>query len=244
MKLTKLCKFAAIAFAVAGAGTAAAQSKSLSCNGRAVPAALQEGKINPNVLLDAAMKGKTFEYNANASVVGTEAMLIQYYGMRLSLRSIPSEADRLAVQRVAQLMQNNFVIAGQMALGATSQSGAVPTAIQEPLAKYVTNATEPFHGDDELTTITENLKKATEKIEPMSEKPRTFARWLVKAAAFDDAVAYDASLSALCMSQPTDADMKILKGAYDIAKIDRNKNYRDPAVFSGALPDLNKSHKH
>lgn len=243
MKITT-CHILVAAVVASFAAGASAQSKPIGCNGRTIPAALQDGKINPNVLLDAAMKGRTFEYTQNASVVGTEAMLIQYYGMRLSLRSIPSESDRAAVARVAHLMQNNFVIAGQMALGATTQSGTVPPMIQEPLAKYVTNATEPFHGDDELTTISENLKKANDMIAPMTEKPRVFARWVVKAAAFDDSIAYDAALSALCMSEPTAADLKVLKSAFDIAKIDRNKKFRDPAIFSGALPDLNKSHKH
>lgn len=224
------------------AAQAQAPKVSLSCAGRVVPGALADGKLNADALIEAAMRGKTFVYGENAAVVATEAMLVQYYGMRQSLRSLPSEPDRKAVGRIAHLIQNNSVVAAQMALGSyvvAHPAGDVP----RPLYTYVNNATEPYHGDDELNRLAEQIKLATTMTEEMSPKPKAFARWVIRAAAFEDAVAHDAAMAGFCMSSPTLNDHNLMKSAYGVAKLDRSRKYRDPAVHSGGMPDLNPLHK-
>jgi hypothetical protein len=240
--LRVLAAAAAVLLLCAGRAEAAPASTApadLSCKGRAIATAGKPAEIDPTALLDSAMKRKPFVYGEAASVAGTEAMLVQFYGMRQSLRSLPAEQDRKSVARISHLMQNDYVIAGQMALGAELMGGRIPPGILGPLARYVTNSTEPYHGDDELTSVNDQIKRATVMLGPMSEKPRAFARWAMRAAGFDDAVALDAAMAGLCLSSPSSNDMKLLGQAYQVAKLDRSKAYRDPSIHSGAEPSLN-----
>lgn len=240
--LRSICGIAAAAVWAIALPASAAQAPShqvsLGCGGRTVPGAVEGGKLNADALIDAAIRGKTFVYSEGAAVVATEAMLVQYYGMRQSLRSLPEESDRKAVARIAHLIQNNNVVAAQMALG--SLMVGHPTAnVPRPLYTYVNNATEPYHGDDELNGLAQQIASATAMTDDMSSKPKAFARWIVRAAAFEDAIAHDAAMSGFCMSSPTATDHKQLKAAFDVAKLDRSRKYRDPAVHSGGMPDLN-----
>lgn len=230
---------AVVAMATSCAMASSAPAPTPSCKGRA----LQGDAGNAAALLEQAMRGKKFDYNEAASLVGTESMLMQYYGMRMSLRSVADERMRAGVARISQLMQNDYVIAAQMALGAGSLRTQLPAAVAQPLAKYVDNATEPFHGDEELTMLSEQIQRAMVVTEGMSPRPRAFARWVMRAAAFDDAVALDAAMAGYCMSAPSAQDDKLLAQAHAIARLDRSKTYRDPAVFSGAQPDLNTIRK-
>ncbi|MGJ7523505.1 hypothetical protein ACSFA0_23695 [Variovorax sp. LT1P1] len=190
------------------------------------------------------MKGKRFALVPGQALVTMEGTLVQYYSLRQSLRAIPEEDGRVAVQRIASLIESNFVIAAQMALGVSAMQGRVPPGLLEPIDRYVSNITEPYHDDAELTSIKSKVTAGRKTVEAVSVGARPFARWAVLAYAWDDKVAIDAALGGFCMSSPTGTDVQTLVKAVTAARLDRSQVFPDSAALSGGLPVGERSHRH
>ena len=194
-----------------------------SCQGRALLQPGTDGKFDALQVLDAGMVGKRFDRKPAVSLAATESMLVKYYGMRPSLRSLPVGSDRKAVETIAYMMDNGNVVAGQMALGALNPRNNLPPDMMRILSGYVNAVTEPTGEDQELIAAKEKVDKAIQMAEGMSPQPRAFARWLMKAAAWEDGVAHDAAMSGFCSSEPSANDLDLLKKALKVAKLNRGK---------------------
>lgn len=209
----------------------------ISCSGRDTPAAKNLGSgLSADPLLDSAMEGKKYTLNPGASLVSMEATLVQYYGLRQSVRSIPDDSGRVAMQRVATLVENNYAIAAQMALGSSVSRGLIPPPLSGYLLRYVMNLTEPYHDDPELLDVKAKGEAGQRSVAQMSVKVRSFARWAVLGSAWDDQVAVDASLSGFCMSSPTKEDLKLLNVGMRVARLDKSKSYGEPGTQSFGIP--------
>lgn len=228
--------FVALICAAFSISALAAPAK-VSCQGRsqAIPRDAN-GVLDPDALLDSAMKGKTFALTPGASMVSLESNLVQFYGLNQSLRSIPADDGRKAIERVATLIENNYVIAAKMALGASAMRNLIPQPILAYTGRYVGTMTEPYHENAELLDLQRKGIEGQRLIAKMSPKPLAFARWAVFGFTWDDAVAIDASLDGFCASSPSVGDIKMLDQAVAVARLDRNKRYEDPHVHSGGLP--------
>lgn len=223
-------------FAVCTFSSNAAPVK-VSCQGRSQDLRKDaNGVLDPDFLLDAAMKGKSFALTPGASIVSLESNLVQFYGLNQSLRSIPSDEGRQAIERVATLIENNYVIAAKMALGASAMRNQIPQPILTFTGRYVGTMTEPYHENAELMDLQRKGIEGQRLIAKMSPKPLAFARWAVFGYTWDDLVAIDASLNGFCASNPSAADLKMLEQAVAVVRLDRNKRYEDPHVHSGGLP--------
>lgn len=214
-----------------------ADSSAISCKGRAMPEARKSlnEPLDSDALLDAAMKGKKFDFNPGASLVSLESNLVQYYGLKESLRAIPDDEGRKAIGRVATLIENNYVIAAKMALGASALRGLIPQPFLVPLSRYVGTMTEPYHEAADLIDVQKKSIEGQKILEKMTPKPRAFARWAVFGFAWDDRVAIDASLAGYCTSSPSAADQRMLEQAVDVARLDRGKRYEEPGAHTGGI---------
>lgn len=232
-KLTFCATFAAVFCASASAAT-----EKVSCEKRVRQEFSRDanGVLEPNALLDAAMKGKDFSLSPGASMVSLESNLVQFYGLKQSLRSIASDEGRDAIMRIATLIENNYVIAAKMALGASAMRNWIPQPLLSVTGRYVGTMTEPYHENAELLDLQRKGVEGQRLIEKMSPKPLAFARWAVFGFVWDDAVAIDAALNGFCASTPTPADVKMLEQAVSVSRLNRNKTYEDPHVHAGGLP--------
>lgn len=194
-----------------------------SCQGRVLLQSGPDGKFDVMEVLDAGMIGKRFDIKPAASLASMESMLNKYYGLKQSLKTLPVESDRKAIERIAYMMENANVVAGQMALGALNLKNNLQPDMMRTLSGFVNNSTEPTGEDPELIAAKEKINKANQMTEGMSPQPRTFARWLTKAAAFEDGVAHDAAMAGFCSSNPSTNDVDLLKKAVKTAKINRVK---------------------
>lgn len=209
--------------AIAGNTVGEQTVKNQSCTGRKLIQPGADGKFDPASILDLAIAGKKFDHDSASALTATQAMLVQYYGLKQSLRSLPVESDREAMGRITLLMKNNNVVAGQMALGALRPKNNLPKDMMRVLDAYVTTITEPEDEDSELKDIEIKLEKAMAMTSSMSPQARAFARWAMKAAAFEDGVAHDAAMIGFCSSKPNPADKEMLLNALKVAKLDRSK---------------------
>lgn len=218
--------------------SAFAAPKSVSCQSRAVQNLKKDanGVFSPDVLIDDSIKKQNLVLSPGASLVSLESNLVQFYGLTQSLRSIPSDEGRAAIGRVATLIENNYVIAAKMALGASAMRKQIPEPILTYVARYVGTMTEPFHGDAELLDLQRKGVEGQRLIAKMSPKPLAFARWAIFGFTWDDEVAIDSALAGFCASNPTNQDLKLINQAVSFSRLDRSKSYEDPHVHSGALP--------
>lgn len=190
-------------------------------------------------MLDAALKSFPVSYGQAASLAGLEAMLTQYYGMRQSIRQVSDEKEYQAIARIAMLSQNNYVVASQMALGAAMASNDIGNEYLRPIYQFVAYALEPYHGNQELVDAAQSVAAASRQIEALSEKPKAFARWVIRAGAYDDPVAFRAAMTGFCSVKPSPADIRILGSAFKTAQSYLRKDYANPSYASGAQKDLN-----
>lgn len=192
--------------------------------------------LDAETLLQKASEGKSFSLSAGASLVSLETNLVQLYGLNQSLKSIPSDKGRDAIGRVALMIENNYVIAAKMTLGASVLDGLIPEPILSYVSRYVSTMTEPYHEDAELLDLQRKSAKGIDMVRSMSPKPLAFARWMIYGSAWDDRIAMDAALMGFCSANPTIADLKLLNEAVDVSRLDRGSKYADPHSHGGALP--------
>lgn len=191
----------------------------LSCVNRINPEVVKGGSFDALALLNVAMKKEKFKLSEKESVTLSERMMVSYYALKRPLNSIKDEGSRHEAVRMAVLMQNFHPIAAQMALGVTIRQNVMPQDILNPLYLFITQATEPVMDDPELADFEARVQKATQHMAAMTPKPLAFARWVVRAVAFSDSVAFNASMMGYCMSNPAAGDHQLLRAGYKIAKL-------------------------
>lgn len=201
----------------------AAYKLNLSCDKRGANVAeAKKAKVTGEALLIAGIKGKPFALSEDAAYSTMDQVLTSHYNLREPLATIKDERARRAIGLVAQLLMNDYVIAAQMAFGAVLQAAPVKPTTLQMIRNMVFTAIEPYAGDEELTRIAEDITKADQILMSMNLQPRQFARWVARAAAFEDAIAMDAAMTGFCAVNPTSKDFEVLKKAVDVTKLKRN----------------------
>lgn len=201
----------------------------------------QSGIPSPFWLLDKAREGKEIQFPEGASLAGLDAILQRYYGMNKSLRTMVTDPVQFAIiSRIAVLIQNNYAVAAQMALGASIADGRGDKYTLHYIRKYVEPIYEPYDGEPELTLLAKNFESAMKEVRGISPKPLAFARWGIRAAIYDDYLALDAARIGFCASNPSDMDSKKFSEIFKKYRSNPKMNFPNPSVSAGAAgaPDF------
>lgn len=210
----------------------------LRCDQRVVAGGrTSDGAVVASALLESAMRGKKFTMSAQASLLAFDQRLVRY-GLQTPLAALSPGAEREAVTRVAQLVENGYVVAAQMALGAARRSGVLSPHIQMIVGNMVGTATEASEADPDLAKIGSMLVQAKESVAAMPELQRGFATWSVQGYAFDDPIAVDAALAGFCLTDPAPSAVQQLVEA-------TQRVYLGPLAAGSAKPRASAApHRH
>ena len=181
---------------------------------------LDNGKPNAAKMLDQAMNRHPLSDGEGVSLAVFDSTLLRHYHLNQSLRGILSDpATYKEVARISVLFQNFYPIAGQMAVGYSSQSKKIPGSYMQSIISYSSPIVEPYHNEPELTLMSENLEKGVNALGEMNEKAKTYAYWVIRGGAYIDFIAIDAALMGFCSMDPNENDKKILSKAFEISRV-------------------------
>lgn len=194
----------------------------LACDGRdAAVAQVKKDGLSGESFLRTAMRGKPFPLAPQDAYATMDQVLTTHYGLRQPLAMIKDTGAREAITLVASLLLNDYVIAAQMAYGARLINAPIPDPARQGIRSMVYTAVEPYPGDEELEKIAQAIEKADKIVAGMTTHAKIYARWVVRAAAFEDAVAMDAAMTGWCSGVVTADDVAKLKQASELARLKR-----------------------
>jgi hypothetical protein len=209
------------AFAQAGEST---KPVSLVCNPNAV-AGVSEGDMVASgfQMLEHAMRGKRMDMERTSAFGEFDALLTSSYGLRNPLATLANPLARKRMEDVSQLVVSGYVVAAQMMQGVMIKEGVVPRETLKIVGNMVYSALEPDGEDPALGDIDTKVRSADNELTKIGVDRRPFARWLIRAYAYNDPVAVDAALAGYCAAKPTTDESKLLTKTAKRVRLDPAK---------------------
>ena len=136
-----------------------------------------------------------------------------------------SGASQVAVRRIASLAHNEYIIASQMAYGIHMRQGVLDKDVAMFMGWMLLGLTEDSDQTPETNMTNGIINDSMVYIEKLSPTVKGYARWAIRAFAFDDQVAIDASMAGVCMSSPSKAELESLGKAIRNAQFDPKRDY-------------------
>lgn len=200
-----------------------------NCSARVVAGARTPAGLDVEALLIAGVQGKAFAHGPQESLTWLESTLTMY-GNRQPLSKLrgPTKA---AVTRVAMLVNNDYTIAAQMAHGINQLSGTVDPLLGQYIGNLVINLTEPAEDIPEIEATNKLIDRSIALLnrEGVSDEVKSFAKWAVRAFAYDDDVAIDTALAGICMSSASERELRVIEKGILQARFDPKRDYSRPA---------------
>jgi hypothetical protein len=201
------------------AALACAATFTPGCEGRRPAPLAADGTLNAVLLLDEAARGRRFKIDDQESLAQFDSMLVTQYGLANPIALLADETAKGAFGRTAKFVMNNYVIAAQMAHGAALRANLISGEHAKLAGYFIYTATEPYPGDTEIAGIAERLAQARKLLGAMDPRLIGFSSWALRAFAFDDKLAADASLRGYCALMPSAADNKLLSEAINAVRL-------------------------
>lgn len=217
----------------------------LSCERHQMPQALtgQSGDkvraIDQEKLLLAAAQNKPFPKQPPSSLDWMQAGL-STHGFTGSLADLRGPAQ-MASMRIASLADNDYTIASQMAYGIHVRQGLFSKSLADLMGYFIFGLTENSDQTPENNNTNAMINDAMAHLASMPPAVKGYAKWALRAYAYDDVVAIDAAMAGVCMSSASKADMVSLGKAIKFAQFDPKYDYKKPKPFEA--PKAQKSPK-
>lgn len=140
-----------------------------------------------------------------------DVMMTSRYGLKRSLAMLPDGPARNAIMRTAYLIMSGNSIAAQISYGSMQLEKDVPPDAARIMGDIVTGLIQPYDNDATFVQLRDAVKESDASLEPMPERARRYARWVVRGKLYDDGVAVDTALAGYCMAGPSESDNGLLK---------------------------------
>lgn len=206
---------AAMLASLTGVAAAGEDTKpvSIKCDGRVHKDLSSADKTDFGYeLITRAMSGKKMNIEPMLALGEMDTLLTSSYGLRQPLATLTNKRALNQMALVSQLVMSGYVVSAKMLIGVVEREAVVPAETVRISRNMIYTLHEPTGDDDVLLKIEQKVKQADVGVSKVSVSRQSYARWVIRAYAYNDPIAVDAALSGYCSVPGVLGDHGVLTG--------------------------------